>query len=254
MDKKIAFSVMVMIVVAVGASASTIDFRTSLWSAGLEAEAAASSGGLKGTLIDLDKELGLDNKKDITTYEVRLNFWRRHHLFGAVWDMEYGGENVLERTVNFSGQQYRISSLVKSKVAIDFSQVGYQLDLVSGKNLSVGVVADIHLYKVDAQLEATVPGGTVATKAKLESTAGLVGLDLRAPVFRDDLLLHLRGEGMVYGVGDELFDFRGEIGWSIAQNVRLIGGYRWMQIKFDEEDFTVDAGVNGPYVGLQAEF
>ncbi len=116
------------------------------------------------------------------------------------------------------------------------------------------MVWDVHVYDVDAQLEAATAGGTVVTKAKLESAAGLVGVALKAPVFAEDLILNLRGEGMVYGEGNELFDFRGELGWSIAKNVLLFGGYRWLQIKFDEEDFTVDAALKGPYVALQAEF
>ncbi len=132
MNKRIVFSVATMaMVIAGGGIAATIDFRVSTWSMAFDVEGAASSGGLAGTLIDFDRGPGLDNEKKITSFEAGIDFWGRHRLFGAMWDVEYGGENLLDRTINFSGRQYRVSSSINSKITLDFSQVGYQFKIIS---------------------------------------------------------------------------------------------------------------------------
>ena len=252
--KNILFIVVTLFLSAAASAATpTIEARLIQWKPTIGVEAAATSGGLAGTLIDLDEELGFDNEKKITGWEARLNLGSRHHIFGGRWNVEYGGQNTLARSINFAGKRYSILSTVETNLEIDFFQAGYQLDLIGGKDLSLGVVLDMHRYQLDAELSAMTFGGTLRATTNLEATVGLVGLALSSSAF-GNTTVNLRAEGMVYGEGDELWDFRGELGWSIISNVRVIGGYRWMQIKFDDEDFVIDAKLAGPYLALQAEF
>ena len=96
--------------------------------------------------------------------------------------------------------------------------------------------------KETGSAEAPLP----VVKARAEVTPPLVGLHLA-----------VAGEGISYS-GNSFYDLRGTAGYTFQDlmivDLRLEGGYRHIEVDYDEEDLMLDSSFSGPFAGLSLAF
>jgi hypothetical protein len=235
------FRIIIVLVMTVSslACAESIQIRAAYWKPDISGDGSAKVGGVDITTTDLD-DADVDSK--VLVYEATMNFNDRNHLFGGYWEVGFEGEAT---TAGGAGEVIPDAKLM-------FYQIGYQYDLVSTKKLGIGLVLDAHFYEIDVDFVSADTGEKIASGGSdpFVTLAGLaIDLDLT-----DNTSVSLKGEGRIYGDGDEVYDFRGDVIWSFAQNMQIFGGYRIMQMKSDMDGFDLDATLEGPYVGIQIEY
>ena len=221
------------------ACAESIQIRASYWKPDISGDGSAKLGGIDIKTTDLD-DADVDSK--VLVYEATMNFNDRNHLFGGYWEVGFEGEKT---TVGGAGE-------IIPDAKLTFFQIGYQYDLVSTKKMGIGLVLDGHFYEIDVDFESAATGVTLESGGS-DPCVMLAGLALDLDL-TDNTAVSLKGESRIFGDGDEVYDFRGDLIWSIAQNLQIVGGYRIMEMKADMDGFDLDATLEGPYVGVQIEY
>ena len=221
------------------ACAESIQIRAAYWKPDISGDGSAKLGGVDIKTTDLG-DVDVDSK--VLVYEATLNFNDRNHLFGGYWKVGFKGKKTLA-----SGSEELIPD-----AKLMFYQIGYQYDLISTKKLGIGLVLDAHFYEIDVDFVSAATGDKKESGSSnpFVTLAGLaVDLDLT-----DNTSVSVRAEGRMYGDGDEVYDARGDLIWSFAKNMQVVGGYRIMQMKSNMDGFDLDATLEGPYVGIQIEY
>lgn len=234
------FRVVIVLVMMMSslANAESIQIRAAYWKPDLSGDGSASLGGVNITTTDLG-DADVDSK--VLVYEAIMNFNDRNHLFGGYWEVGFDGK---ETSAGGAGTVIPNAKLM-------FYQIGYQYDFISTKKLGIGLVLDAQFYEID--VDFVTPSGEKVESASNDPFVTLAGLAIDLDL-TDNTTVSLRGEGKVYGDGDEVYDVKGDLIWSFAQNMQVVGGYRIMKMKSDMDGIDLDATLEGPYVGIQITY
>lgn len=135
------------------------------------AEVSGSNGlaGLFGTSIDAEQDLGIteDPKSDYlgsidpaSALEIGLHFETRFvSLFGWwVAPLEYEGESVLTRDINFGGQTFSVSDTVESRFRQFFAGVDLELNVLNGRYLRLSPLVGGRMIGVDWEVKEALGG------------------------------------------------------------------------------------------------
>ncbi len=218
------------------------------WFSELDAELRVTEGGLIGTTIDMDRDLGVDTDENFLEGRVTLQMGK-HRVRYAFVPLSWDGSKTITKTINFAGKTYSASTAVTTSLDVDYHRLGYEYDFIKVAGNRVGVIAEVKVFNIDASLKS-------ATVSESESiTVGFptlgVGFELGLP-----MLFSIGGEltGITYG-GDAYF-VDGEVGINLKPLplVVLSGGYRYMKLYAETDDDRVELTLDGPFVMLRAGF
>lgn len=222
--------------------------------------AAAPSGDLQviegdfGTIIDLEADLGIEDDEAIEG-RLTLRPSSRTKVYFVWTPLEFTGDTVLTRTIEFAGQTYTVSTRVLSLVDLEYGRAGFAWQFLGSDDgrWRLGPLVEIKGFRGEASLAAPdVPLSFDATE-EFEAAVGAVGavLDLEpAPRF------HVFAEATVVVGADEgdATDVEAGLRFLLTDTFALVGGYRRFSVDAEEDDDTFQFDIDGAFAGLQLRF
>ncbi|MCX7894481.1 MAG: hypothetical protein N2447_00790 [Thermoanaerobaculum sp.] len=217
----------------------------------LDAQALVVERGL-GTEVDFTEDLGMEQD---TVALGRLTHWGRRGFVCLAWEQaSFAGDEVVQRTIYYSGQPYRVGTRVKSELAMERGvlQAAWQFLATPGGRVAFGPMVEVVGLRARGQLDA--PQGTppVSESGTFQAVAPVPGLalDLR-PGARVRLFARAAGLRLSQGSYDS-----GEVGVVLGPfgPLALAGGYRLLKVRVEDEPDFVRLRLDGPYLSVALAF
>lgn len=217
---------------------------------------AVSGSGLSGTSIDLEKDLGFDDSKDVTA-EVAFQY-KDLRLSAGYLPIKFSGEGTLNKTVNFGGKTYSGTARTSSDVDLKLYDVGLSYYVLNFDDIPVRfqLAPEISIKVVDASLSVDGQEDQTGTSLHEEEsgTAGIPTIGARLRVGFADYFAVVGRVGYMKYNDDSFLDADGQVEFSPLPLVGIYGGYRYFKVKVDESDIYLDSHFSGPYVGALVRF
>jgi outer membrane protein len=232
-------------------SAFELGVRGYYWFPELSGVIRADDAGIVGTDLDLEEDLGLDNKS-YPVVEVFAGIGK-HHLSLAFYNLDYDGDTVLTKDIYFNGELFQVNERIASSLEYDNYDVMYRYDLIDLENFlaggSLGLVARLMVFDGSA----SITSATVTTKQDFTAPIPMVGANFHVGILKDILQARV----LVTGIGyrdNKAFDGQAEISLTPFPFLDIHGGYRFLKIDVEEDDVKFDFDNSGLYVGLTVSF
>jgi outer membrane protein len=168
--------------------------------------------------------------------------------------LNFTGDKVLTRDIVFQGQTFSVGAPVHSKLDLKTIDGEIGVDILRPEvpvlaNAYVGLLAKVKY--VDGQVELTTTG--TREVRDFHAPIPMVGAQGGIGVLGDWVRLDAKVAGIAYS-GKHLYEGDIYASFSPVPFVKLQGGYRAIDLKYDDNDFKAALKIKGPYVGLQAAF
>jgi outer membrane protein len=253
MKKRYLVLVFALAVSAIPTSSSAFEIgaRGYYWFPSLDGNIKVDEGGVIGTNIDFEDDLGLDDD-EFPTVEVFVGAGK-HHLSLAFTDVDYSNSKTITRSINFDGQNYSALSSVSSSIEYQMIDLHYQYDLVDLENILAGfsVGGVFHVKYLDGEVSLKTTG--IDEKEDFTLPIPMIGLNLHLGILADLLEARVRGTGIAYS-DNYMYELLGEVSWTPFPFVDIHGGYKTFTTNLDEDDVDFDYDMSGPYVALTISF
>jgi hypothetical protein len=230
----------------------TFSFKGGYFTLNPEGDLAVSGNGIIGDVLDIENDLGIDDDDGFFAEgALQLGAFR---LFAGYLPVEFSGENILTRSIEFNGQTFVVGSLVESDVEIDIYEAGLDWFLVNLDDtpvrLQLGPEIAVKYIDVQAQLSAAEFG-----LQESESVGVAVPtLGVRARIGLSDFLGVVGRVGYLEYDGNSFLDADAQVEFSPLPLVGIFGGYRYLDVDVDEGDVYINATFSGPYAGALIRF
>jgi hypothetical protein len=225
--------------------------RGTYWFPDLSATAQTIIAGVPETKFNLKNDLGMDDENFLSG-EAFLRFGRLHFRIGYT-KISYDGSETLSQDIEFNGQIFPVSDNVISSLDVKMLDAEVQVDILRpdfvAANFYLGLIAKVKYVDVDLELTST----TLREKKDFQVPIPTVGLAAGAGFLNDLLRVDARVTGMAYS-GNHLYEADAFASLVPFPFLRIQGGYRYLDLKADEDDLLVDVELSGPYVGAQLSF
>ena len=243
-----------LLLTAVPSHGFDLGARGYYWRPLFSGEFRVDEGGIIGTAVDTEDDLGMDDES-LPTLELFFGLGR-HHLSCSYTNGNYSGQNNIERELVFKGQTYPFNTSVQSDLKLQMLDLEYQYDFLRLENVladfSLGFVAKAKYLNGEARLQARDLG--YDDKERFTVPVPMVGLGIHVGLLADMIQAQVKGAGVTYS-GSTFYDAQADIAFIPIPVVSIHGGYRIMKLKID--DFTgvsTDIAFDGPYAGLTISF
>lgn len=233
---------------AVPVQAFKVGVRGYYWFPGLDGDLRVDDSGIRGTEIDLESDLDIDDE----SYPIIEAFIGagNHHLSLSYYNADYSGTNTVTDLI-FSGETF--NGLVSSSLEYDVYDVMYRYDLLDLENVlagfSLGIVGRVEVFDGEVELRSSALTERESVTAPIPG----LGLNLHLGILADIL----EGRVLVTGMGYSdatMFDGQADISFTPFPFVDIHGGYRIFIVDGDIDDVELDYDSSGPYVGVTVSF
>lgn len=225
--------------------------RGAYWFPDLSATAQSTIAGMPETKFDLKDDLGMDDE-NFPMGEAFLRFGRLHLRVGYT-EIDYDGNKTLTRDIEFHGRIFSIDDNVISSLDVKMLDAEVQIDILRpdfvATRFYLGLIGKVKYADVDVELTSTL----VREKEDFQLLIPMVGLAAGAGFLNDLLRVDARVTGMAYS-GDHSYEIDTFASIVPFPFFRIQGGYRYIDLKADEDDLLADIELSGPYVGAQLSF
>ena len=222
-----------------GASADQWHFQFTpyLWVVGVSGRA-----GIGTLTTQIDSGVGDDNVHlnfgFMGTFEVRRN------KFAVVTDLEYANLGTERPT---PGPLFS-NATADFKAFILDPEVAYRIAANSDTGTFIDVLGGVRYWhlKADLTFDSALLPGRIATGTKDWADA-VIGMRGRAAISRKVFVL---GKADVGGGGSKFtYQLFGGAGFKVCNRASLVGGYRYLRVNYDRDNFLFDGSLAGPIVG-----
>lgn len=225
--------------------------RGMYWFPDLSASAQTITAGVAETKFDVKDDLGVGDE-DIFSGEAFLRVGRVTLRVGYT-PIRFDGNNTLTRNIVFNGRIFPVSDNVITRLDVDMLDADLQIDILRpdliAASFHLGLIGKVKY--VDGEVELT--GSTLTEKEDFQAPVPMIGLAAGAGFLNDLLRFEARVTGMAYS-GNHLYEANTFASYIPFPFLRLQGGYRYVDLKVDEDDIVADLELKGPYVGVQLSF
>lgn len=240
-----------VLLLPVSSLAFEVGARGYYWFPSLDGTVKVDEGGIIGTTIDFDKDLGIDDE-DYPSVEAFVGLGN-HHLSLTYTDIDYSGKKILTRDINFKGETYPVGALVFSSMEYTMIDLHYQYDLLDLENIlagfSLGGVFQVKYLDGDVSLKTT----GINEQEDFTLPIPMLGVNLHIGILADILEARVRGTAMGYS-GNTIYEVMGDISLTPFPFMDIHAGYKTFVIDIDEDDVALDYDMSGPYVALTVSF
>ncbi len=221
------------------------------WFPDLSAKVQTFTGPVAGTKFDAKDDLGVKDE-NFPGGEAFVRFGRIH-LRAGYTPLSFDGNKTLTRTIVFDGRTYSVGDNVVSALDVKMLDGEFQVDLLRpdlvAASFNLGLVVKVKYVDGTVELRSA---GTTETR-DFKAPVPMVGLAAGVGILKNVLRADARVAGMAYS-GNHLYE-----GDAFASVVpfpffRIQGGYRYIDLKVDEDDIVAELKLKGPYVGAQLSF
>jgi hypothetical protein len=253
MLKGLLVGVGLAVVLPGAAAGQRIELDTRYWPAELVAEAKIEGGPLPGTAFDFKKDLGIDDEPLV---DLRLAVFTgpNSRLRLAYTRASYEGDTIIGRAVEFNGSTYPAATRVVSELDVHYARLGWiwQLPVIPGK-LRVGPVLEAKAFVVGATLEAPATAPALRETERFAIVLPSVGLALDLSL-RQAVDLFAEVSGLTLGDLGHVVDAEVGVRISPIKYLTISGGYRFFDVRGEEDKSFARLRLSGPFGGVTVRF
>ncbi len=233
-----------------------VEFESYLWRPDLTSTVRSVAGDavLDPALatLDLKADLGMQDE-DAADYRLTFRTGPRSRVRLAYLGLDYDGDQQVARTVEFDGQTYVVGTRVVSALSLDYARLGWTWQFIGTEQVRLGTVVEVKWIEIDAALRAP---GLVPPVDEADSRSAVfptVGLALDVTPGR---MLSLFAEVTGVAAGDRGHFLDGEVGVRLTPVpfLTLVGGYRTVDFRIEDDPDLAELEDSGPFVGLNLRF
>jgi hypothetical protein len=224
-----------------------------------ETNASVGTGGVFGTFIRAEDDLGLDDDDTLFRVDGFYRFNPRHGLDFGFWTFNRDGAAIIADQIEFDGTLFDVGANVRSEFDSQWLRLGWRYSFFRSDRGEAGISAGLSTYDFEIALEgdATVSdgmGGTTIVQDRAED-------DLIAPVptfgifinyaITPRVIVKLKADFLDLQIDDldgKVIDTTFLIEWYFSRHVGVGVGTNGTDIDIrDEGDdpFTIDYSVSG---------
>lgn len=228
-----------------------VGVRGYYWFPDLTAKVQTITPPAPDTMLDAKGDLGVKDE-DFPSGEVFVRFGRVHLRVGYT-PVSYDGNKSLTQAIVFNDRTFNAGVNVVSALDVTMLDGDVQIDLlrpdVVAASFNLGLIVKVKY--VDGTVELTGAGARETKDFK--APIPMAGLAAGAGVLKNVLRADARVTGIAYS-GSHLYE--GDVFASFAPFpfFRIMGGYRYVDLKVDEDDIVAELKMKGPYAGAQVSF
>lgn len=213
----------------------------------LEGEITHGTPARAGTLLDLQDDLGVDEKR---TFEIRgaIQIKRGHKIRASYTPLDYLGEvPESRRPFVYGGTEFQRFDRVVSSFKGAYYGASYEWDFVRGPRGYLGAVLGARLLDLDALVAAPDEGRREVDT--LRSPAPALGLASRVYLGRTSL----EGEFVGFSLGDRgsVWEFELAARIHVSDRLAAMGGYRRISLKGKDDEDDGEIKIKGWQFGLE---
>jgi len=213
---------------------------------GLTGEAQKGSADREGTVVDMNDDLGIADKR---TFDARgtIQFKPGWKLRGSFTPLDYDGDVEARRTFNYGDTRYARFDRVRTSIKGNYYSGDLEWDFVKGAHGYLGLLLGAKVFDVDANVL------DVSTNAREVDTVlapiPIVGLATRLYAGR----LSMEGEiaGMSAGSRGNAIEVEGSVRIHVSDRLAAIGGYRYLSLDGRDGNDQLKLKLSGWQFGLE---
>lgn len=211
---------------------------------------------LPGTVIDAEKDLGLDDFQVLPQVEFTLLPGERHLVRLSAFAIHRSAEKNIEKEISFDNEDYFVGELVNSRLDLTMFGLTYGYRFLVRQRAELSATFGIQIAHVEAN-------AVVRSRVVRESESGVAPLPLIGVEGRFDFTprwaVEARAQYLTVNVSEvsgSILDARLALTWRLNPYLALGLGYRTFQIDVDSKDDAtpgfVDLSIDGPLLFVRA--
>ncbi len=234
------------------ALAVEIGARGAYWFPELSGDVQTTTAGVPETLIDVKDTLGVEDENlPFGEAFLRAGRWTLRVGYSGI---KFDGNKELSQTIMFNGETFSVADDVVTRLEMKMLDGDLQCDILRPDAgivaFNLGLLLKVKYVDGEVELRSAAGGSTVQDfKAPVPMAGAAVG----AGILKNMIRVDLRGAGIAYS-GNHLYDVDAYASFAPLPFVRLQGGYRYIDLRIDEDDIRASLKMKGPYVGAQLSF
>jgi hypothetical protein len=145
----------------------------------LDTQLELDAGSSKGTLLDLEKDLGAPDSGTVLRGTVSRR-WGRHQVRVGYFQASRHSSRHLDRTIQWGDHTFNVGADVSTHFKTTFPEVDYTYWFLSNRKVAVGANLGLTLFGVQTTLDGTTTRGVSADRGiDTRVVVPLVGLEFR---------------------------------------------------------------------------
>ena len=207
--------------------------------------------------IDVQDDLDIEDE-GIANLHAAVQIWN-FTIDASYFNVDYSGDNVLPQTITFGDKTFTIGTNVATDFEMTYASAKIKAGLVALGPVTIGALVGVNYFNLDGEVNAIFPA--VSASENLEAPFPIVGAVVTANFPLGDTFAifgDVEGSGLfidAYDIDGHFLDVSGRVGLR-ASLFQFGGGYRFMQVNFEDtdEDFEWDFSLGGPFVFAEIAF
>lgn len=238
---------MILFLFATAVQALEFGVRGYYWFARVSGDLGSGVDGSGFTKLSIKDDLGIENE-NLPSAEAFIGAGK-HHLSLMYTPLDYTGDAVLSKPVSFKGSTYPAGSAAHSEFKATMLDLDYQYDIVNLENVlagfSIGPIIKVKLLDGDVKLSTA----GIDNKETFTYPLPMLGLGAHIGILANILEARAKATAMGYS-GNYIYDVMADISYTPFPFLDIHGGYRYMKVKYDDQDTYINTDFSGPYVAL----
>ena len=213
---------------------------------GLSGDIQKGSGATDGTLIDLDDDLAIADKR---TFDVRgtIQFKPGWKLRGSYTPLDYKGDVEANRSFTYGETRYARRDHVITSIKGGYFSADLEWDFFKGSHGFLGAVLGAKVFDVDS---AVVNAST--NSRELDTiTAPIPVIGLASRVYAGRVSFEGEVTGLSAGSRGSMLEAEGSVRLHISDRLAVMGGYRRLSLDGKDNRDEVKLKMGGWQFGLE---
>ena len=208
-----------------------------------------------GTPIDLETDLGLDRNDTVFRVDGFYRFNQKHRIDFSYFDLSRESSKVLDRTIDFLGQEFVINTQVDANFDLNIYKIAYTYSVIQNDSGYLGLSAGFYIADIGASLTVTpVDGGLIEGTVASESvTAPLPVFGVRGQYnFSEKWMFRGSAEIFAYEYdiySGSLYDIYAGIDYQLLKNMAVGIGYNSVRLDLGVSGDRFDGNLKWTYDG-----
>jgi len=205
-----------------------------------------------GTKLDLERDLNLDDSENVTA-EIALK-WGDSQLSFNYLPISFSGTGTLTVSGEFNGEAFSADDSVKTDLDINLYDIGYTYYILNFDDLPARFQLGLEVAVKIADVDVTFYDLTQNFTKSESGTAPIPTVGARARVALADFLGITGRFGYMEFDDNHFLDAEAQLEYSPLPLVGIYAGFRYFDLKIDEDDIFVETQFSGPFAGLMLRF
>lgn len=117
-----------------------------------------SSGGLLGTELDFEDDLGLDEDQDVARVDGFWRYGKRSRFDFTLYKLDRSTTSTATLNIRFGDQVFTIGTPLRTELELQIIKAAYTYSFVRNNKVDVAITAGLHIMDTQARLTALNTG------------------------------------------------------------------------------------------------